>query len=334
MIQCFDRIKNKTSRENSGREWKGDSMNYQQKLLSKNGLSTMILAKELIGYKVGERIPTVSELNKKIGIARGTIQNAMSFLQSYQAIELESKGHLGSFLVAKNNEILLSFAGITSIVGAMPLPYSRRYEGLAAGLIMAMQNKYDIPVSMAYMRGAENRITMLLSGRYDFAVVSKYAANEIMKEKNRGEIEIMKEFGAFSYTSRHVVLFHNPAFQEISDGMKVAIDDTSIDQSLMTKKICIDKKVEFVEVGYHQILEKIRDGSVDAAIWSEDMITDKMLPIHYVPLNGMNNENTEAVVVVNIKKPEIKSLIYDILNVEDVLKVQKLVLEGKMIPSY
>lgn len=320
--------------EGGGKMQQGDIMNYQKKLLSKNGLSTMILAKELIGYKVGERIPTVSELNKKIGIARGTIQNAMNFLQSYKAIEIESKGHLGSFLVAKNNEILLSFAGITSIVGAMPLPYSRRYEGLAAGLIMAMQNQYNIPVSMAYMRGAENRIAMLLSGRYDFAVVSKYAANEIMREKERSEIEIMKEFGEFSYTSRHVILFHSPEIQNITDGMKVAIDESSIDQSLMTKKICADKDVEFVKVGYHQILEKIRDGSIDAAIWSEDMITDKMLQIHYVPLNGMNNENTEAVVVVHTEKPEIKSFIHDILNIEDVLKVQKLVLEGKMIPSY
>lgn len=66
-------------------------------------------------------------------------------LQENGAIKLESKGHLGTFLIAKNTAILLAFAGITSIVGVMPLPYSKRYEGFATGLIVAMENQYNLP---------------------------------------------------------------------------------------------------------------------------------------------------------------------------------------------
>ena len=148
-------------------------MDYHQKLLSKNGLSTMALAKEFMSCDIGSKIPTVSELNEKIGLARGTIQNSIKFLQDNGAIKLESKGHLGTYLISKNTLILLAFAGITSIVGVMPLPYSKKYEGLATGLIVTMENQYSIPASMAYMRGAENRIAMLLAERYDFAIVSK-----------------------------------------------------------------------------------------------------------------------------------------------------------------
>lgn len=46
-----------------------------------------------------------------------------------------------------------------------------------------MENQYNVPASMAYVRGAENRIAMLVADRYDFAVVSKYAAVNFKKEK-------------------------------------------------------------------------------------------------------------------------------------------------------
>lgn len=72
-------------------------MDYHQKLLSKNGLSTMTLAKEFLFWQLGEKIPTVSDLKEKVGLARGTIQNSIKFLQENGAIKLESKGHLVLF---------------------------------------------------------------------------------------------------------------------------------------------------------------------------------------------------------------------------------------------
>lgn len=307
-------------------------MDYHQKLLSKNGLSTMALAKEFMGCKIGSKVPTVSEFNERIGLARGTIQNSIKLLQENEAIKLESKGHLGTYLVSKNTRILLAFAGITSIVGVMPLPYSKKYEGLATGLIVAMENQYNIPASMAYMRGAENRIAMLLAERYDFAVVSKYAAIDLNKRND--SIVIVKAFGPHSYLSNHVILFHDKQAKEIVDGMKVGIDVESIDQKVMTKKACENKQVELVRVDYNQILEKIIQGSIDAAVWNEDIITDKTLPINYTRIELDDNDDTEAVIVVNKKRPELQNVIDDIINVDTVLDIQKLVVESKITPSY
>lgn len=38
--------------------------------------------------------------------------------------------------------------------------------------------------------------------------------------------------------------------------MKVGIDVESIDQRVMTEKVCQDKDVQYVRLGYNQILEK------------------------------------------------------------------------------
>lgn len=307
-------------------------MKYKEMLYSKNGLSTMALAKLFLSIKEGEKIPTVTELNERIDLARGTIQNSIKMLQNQDAIRLESRGHMGTFLKKKNMRILLDFAGISSIVGVMPLPYSKRYEGFATGIIVALENQYDVPVSMAYMRGAQNRISMLLSDRYDFAIVSKFAAEEM--QKKHVDIQIVKSFGAYSYLSNHIILFHDPKQTKIQDGMCVGIDKDSVDQSQLTMNVCQGKQVTFVPLEYNQILEKTLSGEIDVAIWNEDEITDKLISINYQPIQMSDTSDTEAVLIVDSRKKEMAALLSDMVDVQTVLSNQKLVLEGKITPSY
>ena len=307
-------------------------MNYQQMLLSKNGFATMKLAKEFLKYSIGSNIPTITDLCEEMDIARGTVQNSLKFLQTNKAIRLESRGHLGTFLIEKNTRILLEFSGITSIVGVMPLPYSKKYEGFASGLIAAMENQYNVPAYMAYMRGAVNRIGMLLSDRYDYAVLSKYAANQFLKKND--SIMIVKSFGINSYLSEHIVIFHNKDIHEILPGMKIGIDADSIDQKDLTEKVCKGIDVTFVQTEYSQILEKVISGDIDAAVWNKDEITDKFVKINYIKVAQENSEDTEAVIVVSKDKPELAILLNEIIDVDSVVNIQKLVLDGKITPSY
>ena len=307
-------------------------MKYKEMLYSKNGLTTMTLAKLFLGLEEGSKIPTVTELNENIDLARGTIQNSIKMLQNQNAIRLESRGHLGTFLKHKDMRILLDFAGISSIVGVMPLPYSKRYEGFATGIIVALENQYNVPVSMAYMRGAQNRISMLLSDRYDFAIISKYAALEM--QKKHVDIQIVKSFGTHSYLSNHIIVFHDADKKEIEDGMCVGVDKDSIDQYNLTMRVCSGKAVTLVPLEYNQILEKTLQGEIDAAIWNEDEVTDKLIPINYQSIQLDDTSDTEAVLVVNSQKKEMAALLNEKIDIHTVLNNQKLVLEGKITPSY
>lgn len=307
-------------------------MNYQEMLLSKNGLATKLLSSEFLKCVIGEKVPTVTDFGDKLHLSRGTIQNSIKFLQDNKAIRLESRGHLGNYLINKNVRILLEFAGITSIVGAMPLPYSKKYEGFATGLIVSMENQYNIPCSMAYMRGAKNRIGLLLAKRCDYAVLSKYAANEIIKKNN--SISIIKEFGPHTYLSEHIIIFNNENAKEITDGMKIGIDFDSIDQKDLTERVCEGKKVQFVHYEYSRMLERVLEGDIDAAVWNKDEITDKIIKINFKSVEGLNIDDTEAVIVINSDVQEMASLLDELIDVDNILNIQKLVLEDKITPSY
>ncbi|MBQ4343479.1 MAG: GntR family transcriptional regulator [Erysipelotrichaceae bacterium] len=313
-------------------------MGYREILFSKNGIATYTLAREFLKYNVGDKIPTVSEFSETFDLARGTVQNAIKMLQQSDAIRIESKGHVGSYLVKKNMTILLEFAGISSIVGVMPLPYSKRYEGLASGLLVTMENHYNIPASMAFMRGSKNRISMLISNRYDFAIVSRTAAEEMIAEHDN--ILVVMSFGDYSYLSEHVIIFKNDKLKEIQDGMRIGVDYDSIDQRYLTEKVCEGKKVQFVSVDYSRILERVLHGDIDAAIWNKDEITDKFIKVNYCELKDTHELKqfkaaaNEAVMVVSKSEPELVPLLQNIVDPTTVVNIQKLVLEGKITPSY
>src|SRR5699024_2723767 len=93
------------------------------------------IAKILIPIEPGSRIPRIDDFAQRLSLGRGTVQGGLRVLEDSQVVELQSKGHLGTYLVQKNERLLKKVAGVGAYLGAMPLPYSKMYEGLATGMI-------------------------------------------------------------------------------------------------------------------------------------------------------------------------------------------------------
>lgn len=308
-------------------------MKIHEQLLSKNGSTTIILARCLLSIPIGNKIPTITELSQKYGLVRGTIQNAMKNLTSSKAIDIESRGHLGSYIIKKDNSLLLQYCGIDSLVGSMPLPYSKRYEGLASGLIISIEEATKLPIHMAYMRGSKERIMMLNEGRYDFAIISRFAFEQYI-QKYTNDIMIAINFGPKSYLNKHALMLHDFKQKTIQDGMKVGIDKTSIDQLNMTRRLCINKDVVFVDVEYSNILHLIEDGQIDAAVMNVDEADEKNISVNIIEIDDNDISGTEAVLIVNTARQEIGALLKQSLDKDRVLKIQNDVMLGLMTPNY
>ena len=299
---------------------------------SKNSRAIRLLAKEFIAIPVDSRIKTITEYSKEINVARGTIQNSLKVLSDNGTIKIKSKGHLGSFLIEKDLTQLLYFADIQFIVGVMPLPYSKRYEGLSTGILKVLEEKLQLPINMSYMRGAKNRINLVLRERYDFAITSKFAAKKYMEQSD--DIEIVKEFGCESYVSKHQIITLNKDFTEIKDGMRVGIDYDSIDQSNLTLEATKDRSVELIEVDYNLILDSLRENKIDVAIWNGDEVSEKYNDAILFDIEGYDIDNTIASLIIKKDRYDLKKILSDSLDVEKVLGFQKLVINNKLIPNY
>lgn len=308
-------------------------MDVKDKLMQKNGIIAVTLARELLSKDVGDRILTVAQLAEKYSTARGTIQSALKFLQEYDAVSLEARGHLGTFITSINYIKLLDIADIKTILGVMPLPYSKVYEGLATGLYNTLVTS-NISVGLAYMRGANTRIEALKEQRYDFAVISKLAAEHYISEGH--DIEIIDEFGNFTYVNEHILMFSKGSKNTIEDGMKIGIDYSSLDQVILTKYHCQGKNVEFVPLIYSQILNSILRGEIHAAIWNKDDLQDREIKIQFKPINNsiFAYKDTNAVIVANTENSSFNTLLKKFINKEKVLDIQKKVINGEITPNY
>ncbi|MHA6481838.1 GntR family transcriptional regulator YhfZ [Paenibacillus sp. strain BS8-2] len=305
----------------------------KSRLYQKSGMVIMYLARMFMSKKKGDRIETVSEYEKELGYARGTIQNALAVLKSDGAVVLESRGHVGTFIQDIDYRKVWSYTGIDFIMGAMPLPYSKLYEGFATGLYKTAE-LHNIDLNMAYVRGASVRIQMLLKGAYDFVVVSKLAAKQAIEDGL--EVEIDQAFGVSSYLSEHVIMFSDPASDAITDGMSVGIDPKSIDQQHITKLLCAGKQIKLVEMPYNQIVKSIQNRVIDAGVWNLDEIKEKEINVPYrsIAANEYFAEATEAVILTAKNNRGLNHILRDMLEIETVLEYQRKVINYDIDPSY
>ena len=304
------------------------------KFYTKNGIAAQKIAQQLLAIREGERIPRIDDFVQELKLGRGTIQGSLNLLEETKAIRLEPRGHLGTFLVMKNNKILWQIAGNGSLVGVMPLPYSRKYEGLATGFAEVFKQS-EIPFNMAYMRGAENRIKALLQKRADFAIVSRGAAESSCHR--HPELHILKTLGKGTFVNKHGILFSDKTKKRIENGMKVGIDETSFDQKKLTLYECEELDVQFISVHYTQMFTLLNHGKIDAAVWNLD-------EIHLHPELGVSDFQSEkalqlvgviseTAVLIHKENKHVKHVLEE-LPFSNIIEIQMLVEQGKKLPHY
>lgn len=300
----------------------------------KKGIVVNYLASDLLQLKKGDRLLSISEYQNKYHTSRGTVQNAFAYLKEEDAVKTKSHGHLGTFVEDIDYFILQKFAISESILGTMTLPYSKLYEGLATGIYEAFKDN-KIALNMAYIRGSKERIHSISQKTYRFAVVSRFAAKQAVKQNEH--IDIVVDFGNHTYLSEHVLLFSEPEKKEITDNMRVAIDYDSFDQYILTQKMVEGKNVILVPMPGHQIIFALKNGIIDAGVWNFDEINDRAYPdIYYSKISeeDIDLDMSASVIICHNEDSSMKAIFKKNINKSKILDIQNKVKKGEIIPSY
>ncbi len=286
------------------------------------------LARYLLGEKCGNRLKTIDELAAECHSSVGLTQAALKTLESSGAIRIERRGRNGSYLVDMDNRTLLKHVDINNVVCAMPLPYTRLYEGLASGL----KAQFDgIPFYYAHMRGADIRVECLLNGVYDMAVVSRLAAESYLAQDG---LRITLALGPHTYVGEHQLICRKG---ESADVKRVGLDNRSADQKIMTEACFGNRNVELSDMPYHESLQRIAKGDVDAVIWN--VVAEAELAVLGLEATPLTNDPrflqaTEAVVLTRAEDYAMQQLLRAVVNKEALLAHQQRVANGEQEPSY
>lgn len=294
------------------------------KTISKVDAMIKEIAKSIFITKVGDRIKTVKELAEEYSMSVGTVQKAFDILEQESCYELENKGVLGKILISKNINRLLKIAEINEMLAVMPLPKTKRYEGLATALKKVFLDK-GIRLHFAYMQGSIIRLNMVKDGIYDFAIVSDLAYRN---NKNKFLKKVIS-LGEKSYVKDHVLISKDKI-------NKIGIDENSEDQYFLTKEFIKNKNYELVDINTDAISNLFLTNEIDAAICSIDEIEENNLVefnIKKIDIPGKDYAN-EADIIINSDDKVIYTLIKELIDINEIIEIQKKVINKEIIPRY
>jgi hypothetical protein len=301
-------------------------------LLSKQGLAITTLARALLGAAPGERILSVQAFASQIDASVGTVQAALDYLQDTGAAKLEARGRLGTFASQLNYPMLWGLALHRAVIGALPLPYSLRFEGLATGSRQQFEAA-QVELSLRFMRGALQRLEALVTGVCDWALVSRFAAETA--EAHGFSIDTILLLGSDTYLAGHTLLARADA---PAQGARLGIDYESIDHAFLVRAVARSMAAELIEIEYSQGLALIHAGTIDATVWSaEDLpatLGDLRVSTLEPALTPVLARLSEAAIVVNRGNRIATNLLGAAVNHDSLLQVQREVVNHLRLPDY
>ncbi|MFE3828302.1 GntR family transcriptional regulator YhfZ [Streptomyces sp. NPDC059092] len=310
---------------------------FDERFLTRNGLAARQLAVLLLNHEPDTRLPRVRDFAVELGVGNGTVQAALHLLESAGAIETTARGHLGTFLVRADRSILWRLSGLGTLLAAMPLPYSRRYEGLATGLRSAFEEA-GAPFAITFMHGAEARTTTLLEGKVDLVVLSRFAADRLIEEY---PVELVADLGPITYVGAHGILLRHGSDLG-SPGLRVAVDHSSEDQRLLAERTFAGRDdIEWVETTHTHLRELFEQDRADATVWDLDEAQESLLgtDVDVLPLDDevtrdLSRRNSSAAIISRTEGAKALGAVRESLDLSVVTALQTEVLRGERTPSY
>lgn len=269
------------------------------------------------------------DLAEEHGVGNGTVEAALGILTDSGALSITAHGRLGTFIDELDHSLLWELGGWNTVLIALPLPYSRRYEGLATAL-QEVFAEAGIPLTLTFIRGAMPRAAAVRAGRADIAIMSRFAA-----EQQHGLV-VTRDFGERTYVGAHgLVISHGQDIEE--PGLRIAVDPASIDQVALTARRFGTLPTErIVEASYNQLSSLFATGAVDATIWNVDEIQAHFsTPVHVVEIPEFSTgATTSAVAVAKPEGPAHAVAVNSALSSPELSSIIAAVVAGDRLPNY
>lgn len=325
-------------------------MQLSQDFFLKNRYVIMCLARDLFSTELDQRLHTVDEYSEKLNVSRGTVQKALQLLVNEECITTYFRGHLGNYLISKDNEKLWEYSGFGTLSGAMPVPLGELAQGIATGICDCMKSK-AVPFNCVFIQGGSTRLKGLHQHKYDF-IIASCLTSQIIKE-TYPDLEIVMTLPDCTYGGRYLLYFADPRKKQVEDGMRIAVDPSSIDQFVLTQMLCEGKKdIHYIETTYFDTHYCVKDGRADMTVSRTDTLTtmyrNKQQEVDFkerdahsseLPLlNGYTRKEMDlfnsSVVLAAKDNYGLADLLRKTIRPAVISYAQKQVLNGTRIPSY
>lgn len=293
-----------------------------------------LLSRYFLEVDLQDRLPPLRQLARSTGASLGSVQAAVARLEERRVIEVERRGHRGSFLMSRDLGRLWAETERTPFVIALPPSHTRRYDGLATGLKRQLLAA-GVETFLIFLAGSRDRLRGLQQGLCSAIVMSVLAADELCGESE----SVLLAMPPGSYVAEHR-LFTRRAAQASSAPRRVIIDEHSVDQQILTELQFAGSTVEFVPANYLQFRRLLEEAAADAAVWSADEVPSSLAstltsrPLSPHVRRRIGERDTRACLVGQRESGSAATLVNDAIDLPELTQIQADVIAGDLIPEY
>ncbi|WP_413285633.1 YhfZ family protein [Vibrio sp. MA40-2] len=269
---------------------------------------------------LNSKLLTNTQFLEKYGIVAGTIQRALNTLKKTEALTTRSKGHLGRIITEIDTGLCWNIAKLKPVQLLMPSSGSIEIDILIRNITNKL-SRLNIPYFISNKPGGEKRISQVLSGEFDIALVSRGASENMQKQLSETNIKVLTPHTYYSL-NRLVIVSRTKG--PTSSWKKIAIDSNSSDHTRITKAEFPESEgFEYIETNFRQVPARTLKNEVDAGLWH---MTSSPVPLELAGLRAsiLQNEKSIAIheqlsaatFVTNPHRPELISLLNELDNME------------------
>ncbi|WFE36437.1 YhfZ family protein [Micromonospora sp. WMMD975] len=293
------------------------------------------LARMLLAREVGQRIPTVQELQASTNAGTGTVVKALRNLQESGAVTLTARGHQGTVVVNRDVGQLWNAAALGNF--RMILPPQGPIE--QQGILEVVQNALTglgVAVVADFRPGARTRLEDVYHERVHATVTSAGAL-----ERHRATLPGLTglDLGPATFYSHGSLVVVEHATRPPRAPLRVGIDRNSYDHQRLSEAEFGDRAPEYVQVPFVLAPAAVLAGDVDAAVWHSmpTVIPPELAGLRLNPLGGpaalVCGQISPAVIVTRSLDPGVNALLRHVLPA-DVTRTQGRLLKSAATEGY
>jgi hypothetical protein len=223
------------------------------------------LAQLLLSREVGQRIPTVQELQSIVRSGAGTVVKALRSLESDGAVGLEARGHQGTVVIARQVGKLWHAGELGNLHLAMPPPGPVEQLGLVRGFQEAL-DKIGVSVMVDFIGGARKRLEEVYHERAHTAITSSGAFGHHCDDlPGLSGLDL----GESTYYGEGSLVVIERAGDQLTGRVRVGIDHGSHDHERLTEQEFAEWNATYVECPFVRAPEWVLAGRIDTAVWHE-----------------------------------------------------------------
>jgi hypothetical protein len=291
------------------------------------------MARALLEIGPGDRLPTVRDLAASQGASIGATQEALARFEVDGAIAVDRQGRTTTLVRRVLGDLWAAAEGGPLIL-ALPLPSTRRIEGLATA-VKAQLADAGVESYLVFIRGSRQRVLALRQQRCHAVVMSSLAA----KELGGPDEDTVLELPAGSFVKEHRLYVATDG-RSSDEPLRVVMDRDSLDFQLLTELEFRDSGATFVPATYMQFPRLIAERRADAVIWDVEEAESRMpsfvhdRELSQGVLDKIGDSNLRAAFVARRPDTSVRRILTASLDQAAVMKVQGEVVQAQRVPEY